>query len=226
MNTNIVLLRKFLTMNSLIIILIGLNVFISIKGFNDRAFFDRFKFNIEAIQQGQWFRMFSSGFLHVDWMHLFFNMYALYLFGEVVLLSFGIFGFVFIYTVSLFSGSLISYFVHKKDSYYSAVGASGAVSGVLYAAVLVYPDMRLILFPIPIPLPAYVFAVAYLFYSIYGMKKSIGNIGHSAHLGGAIGGLFCAVILNPNLVIQSPILSLVLFGSLIFLYFFRNKFRK
>jgi len=222
MNTNIVLLKKNLTMNSLIIILIGLNVFLSIKGFNDRVFFDRFKFNIGAIEQGQWYRMFSSGFLHVDWMHLFFNMYALYLFGEVVLVSFGTFGFVFVYIVSLFSGSLISYFFHKNESFYSAVGASGAVSGILYAAVLIYPEMSLILFPIPIPLPAYVFAVAYLFYSIYGMKKSIGNIGHAAHLGGAAGGLICAVILKPNLLMQSPILSLILFGSLILLYFFRR----
>ncbi|MGB0838202.1 MAG: rhomboid family intramembrane serine protease [Flavobacteriaceae bacterium] len=210
-------------MNVLILTFIAANVLISIQGFNNRAFFDKYKFNVGAVQSGQKYRMFSAAFLHVDWMHLFFNMYALFLFGEVVEAAFGTLGFILIYVVSLLSGNILSFLFHRKEPYYSAVGASGAVSGILYASVLVYPDMSLILFPIPIPLPAYVFAIGYMLYSIYGMKKQIGNIGHSAHIGGAFAGFLMAVVLWPSLLVQSPILSFVLIGSIVLFYIFRNR---
>ena len=166
--------------------------------------------------------MFTSGFLHVDWMHLGFNMYALYLFGGIVAGLMGNINFLIIYLGSLLAGNMYSIFYHKSEPYYSAVGASGAVSGILYAAILLYPDMTLMLFPLPIPIPAYIFGVGYLIYSIYGMKKQLGNIGHSAHLGGAIGGFVIALILMPNLIVQHtlmvgllavPIILLLLFGS-------------
>ena len=98
----------------------------------------------------------------------------------------GTVGFLAIYFGSLLAGSLYSYSYHKKEPYYSAVGASGAVSGVVYSCIMLYPEMELGLILIPIPIPGYIFGVLYLLYSIYGMKNRVGNIGHSAHLGGAI----------------------------------------
>ena len=95
---------------------------------------------------------------------------------------------------------------HKSEPYYSAVGASGAVSGVVYSAIILNPEMSLILFPIPIPLPGYVFGVGYLLYSMYAMKKQIGNIGHSAHLGGAIGGFLITVIIYPEILVQNTLI--------------------
>ena len=97
------------------------------------------------------------------------------------------------YTISLFLGSYFGLFIHKKEPYYSAVGASGAVTGVLYGAIYLMPEMRLGILFIPIPLPAYVVGLGYMIYTIYGMKKRTGNIGHSAHFGGAIGGLLMAI---------------------------------
>ena len=192
------------------------------KGFNDFAFFERFKFQVTRIKNGEQVRMISSGFLHADWLHLGFNMYALYLFGDIVSNTLGTVDFLLIYFASLLIGSLYSFFYHKNEPYYSAVGASGAVSGIVYSCILIYPSMSLMLFPLPIPIPGYVFGVAYLLYSIYGMKKSLGNIGHSAHLGGAIGGFAMTLILFPQViqmnltmvvVLAIPIVLLLLFGS-------------
>ena len=209
-------------MNQFVLGIIIANVLISMKGFNEYTFLDKYKFQVGKILGGEKLRMFTSGFLHVDWMHLGFNMYALYLFGGIVAGLMGNINFLIIYLGSLLSGNMYSIFYHKSEPYYSAVGASGAVSGILYAAILLYPDMTLMLFPLPIPIPAYIFGVGYLLYSIYGMKKQLGNIGHSAHLGGAIGGFVIALILMPNLIVQHtlmvgllavPIILLLLFGS-------------
>lgn len=208
--------------NQAVLVLIISNVLFSMKGFNDYAFFERFKFQVTRIKNGEQIRMISSGFLHADWLHLGFNMYALYLFGDIVSNTLGTLDFLFIYFASLLMGSLYSFFYHKNEPYYSAVGASGAVSGVVYSCILLYPSMSLMLFPLPIPIPGYVFGVGYLVYSIYGMKKRLGNIGHSAHLGGAIGGFAMTIILFPRviqmnltmvIVLAIPILLLLLFGN-------------
>lgn len=181
------------------IAIIAANVLVSLKGFNDNYFFDRYKFSIGGIKAGQKERALTSGFLHVDMAHLFFNMFTLYFFADVVITWFGATKFLIIYFISLIAGNLFSIFFHKDEPYYSAVGASGAVTGILYAAILLQPDMRLGFFFIPIPLPAYVLGIGYLLYSIYGMKNKVGNIGHSAHFGGAIGGYLTALFFKPSL---------------------------
>lgn len=201
-------------MNQIVLILIVANILVSVKGFGDVAFFDKFKFQVNRIQAGEKLRMFTSGFLHADWLHLGFNMYALYLFGKFVTMNFGTFNFLLIYFGSLLAGSLYSLYQHKKDGYYSAIGASGAVSGIVFSAIILYPEMELIMFPIPIPLPGYVFGIAYLLYSIYGMKKQLGNVGHSAHLGGAIGGYLLTVLLKPS-VIGNNTLMITIMGAII-----------
>lgn len=179
------------------IIIIVANVIISYKGFGDYGFFDQYKFNIGGIQRGEKIRMFSSGFLHADMQHLLFNMLTLYFFASTVIDDVGTISFLFIYIGSLLFGNLLSLYFHKNEYHYSAVGASGAVTGVLYSAILLQPDMSLIMFFIPIPIPAYIFGIGYLLYSIYGMKNRIGNIGHDAHFGGAIGGYVITLFLSP-----------------------------
>nr|WP_299385366.1 rhomboid family intramembrane serine protease [Allomuricauda sp.] len=176
------------------------NVLVSIKGFNDSVFFNRYKFSINGIRAGQKERALTSGFLHVDPMHLFFNMFTLYFFAHVVINWFGPIKFLIIYFTSLLGGSLLALFFHKDEPYYSAVGASGAVTGILYAAILLNPDMPLSLYFIPISFPAYVLGIGYMLYSIYGMKSRAGNIGHSAHFGGAIGGYATALLFKPELI--------------------------
>ncbi len=181
------------------ILIIAANVIISMKGFSDYAFFEKYKFNIAAIRKGDYFRLFSSAFLHVNWTHLFFNMFTLFFFAEVVLHAVGTTAFLVIYLVSLLAGNLLSYYFHKDEYHYSAVGASGAVTGILYSAILFYPDMGLYLFFIPIAIPAWIFGILYLMYSIYGMKKQLGNIGHDAHFGGAVAGYVLTLAFAPFL---------------------------
>ncbi|WP_191859885.1 rhomboid family intramembrane serine protease [Hanstruepera ponticola] len=177
------------------IIIIAANVIISFKGFNDYGFFDKYKFNVGGVRRGEQIRLFSSGFLHVDNAHLFFNMFTLYFFADVVIAYLGNIKFLIVYLGSLLLGNLLSLVFHKNEYHYSAVGASGAVTGIIYSAILLRPDMSLYMFFIPIPIPAYIFGIGYLLYSIYGMKRQIGNIGHDAHFGGAIGGYVITLIL-------------------------------
>ncbi|MFD0836113.1 rhomboid family intramembrane serine protease [Mariniflexile aquimaris] len=181
------------------IIIITANIIISYKGFGDFGFFDKYKFTVGGVQRGEKIRLFSSGFLHVDTQHLLFNMLTLYFFAGTVISYVDPLGFIIIYVVSLISGSLLSMYFHRNEYYYSAVGASGAVTGILYAAILLQPGMNLYMFFVPIPIPAYIFGIAYLLYSIYGMKNKIGNIGHDAHFGGAIGGFVATLLLAPYL---------------------------
>lgn len=190
--------------------IIAANVLVSLKGFNDYGFFERYKFNIAAIRNGQQIRMITSGFLHVDFTHLLFNMLTLYFFSPVVIASVGVISFVLIYMASLLVGNLLSFYFHKQEYHYSAVGASGAVTGVLYSAILFYPDMGLYLFFIPIAIPAWIFGLLYLLYSIYGMKSRIGNIGHDAHFGGAIAGYLLTLVLVPGLLQTNLWIVLVL----------------
>jgi membrane associated rhomboid family serine protease len=181
------------------IVIIAANVIISFKGFENRNFFETYKFNVGGIRRGEQIRLFSSGFLHVDMTHLLFNMITLYFFADPVISVLGNFKFIIIYVASLLFGNLLSLYFHKDEYWYTAVGASGAVTGILYAAILLQPEMRLYLFFIPIPIPGYIFGIGYLLYSIYGMKNRIGNIGHDAHFGGAIGGYVITLLLMPSL---------------------------
>ncbi len=188
------------------IAIVAANVLISFRGFNDFDFFERYKFHVGAVRRGEQFRMFSSGFLHVDLTHLLFNMLTLYFFADVVIVAFDQVKFLIIYIVSLMLGSLMALLFHKDEYHYSAVGASGAVMGILYSAILLNPSMKLFLFFIPIPIPAYIFGIGYLLYSIYGMKTRLGNIGHTAHFGGAVGGYLVTLLLRPSLLTTEPLM--------------------
>ena len=200
------------------IAIIAANVLVSLRGFRDTVFFERYKFGIAQIRGGQKDRLLTSGFLHVDIAHLFLNMFTLYFFADVVIQWFGPVKFLVIYVISLAAGSLLALFFHKDEPYYSAVGASGAVTGILYAAILLYPDMQLALMFIPIPLPAYVLGIGYMLYSIYGMKSRVGNIGHTAHFGGAIGGYCSTLLFKPDLLVTDTLMVLLLAIPILILF--------
>jgi membrane associated rhomboid family serine protease len=213
-------------MNRIVLGLIIANFLATIKGFQDDSFFNKYKFQVGKILNGEKIRMVTSGFLHVDWIHFGFNMYALYLFGRIVTIYFSDVNFLLIYFASLLAGSMYSLLQNKKDYYYSAVGASGAVSGVIFSGIMLYPDMELIMFPLPIPLPGYVFGIGYLLYSIYGMKAKMGNIGHSAHLGGAIGGFLVTLLLRPSVFNNNPSMILIMGAIIVGLFLFGDKLEK
>lgn len=186
-------------MNTILIVIIVLNIIVSFKGFENTAFFRKYEFHIGSIRAGEQIRMVSSAFLHADISHLAFNMLTLYFFAPVVFGYLGDFSFALIYVGSLIFGSLLTLYLHSNDYTYRAIGASGAVTGVLYSAILLRPDMDLFLFFIPIPIPAYIFGIGYLLYSIYGMKAKRDNIGHTAHFGGAIGGYLITLVKEPHM---------------------------
>ena len=198
--------------------IIAANVLISLRGFNDLRFFERYKFSIGAIQAGQKDRMFTSGFLHVDFAHLFLNMFTLYFFANVVISWFGPVKFLILYFISLVAGSLLALFFHRNEPFYSAVGASGAVTGILYSAILLQPDMKLILMFIPIPIPAYILGIGYMLYSIYGMKNRLGNIGHTAHFGGAVGGYVITLLFMPELFVSETLMVILLAIPIVILF--------
>ncbi|WP_026730067.1 rhomboid family intramembrane serine protease [Flavobacterium denitrificans] len=204
-------------MNAILIGIIVANVLISYKGFNDYAFFRKYEFHIGSIRSGEQVRMLSSGFLHVDIMHLVLNMYTLWIFAPVVTDTLGVISFAMIYFGSLIFGNLLTMLFHKNDYSYRAVGASGAVTGILYSAILLYPDMTLGIFFV-LPMPAYLFGILYLLYSIYGMKAKNDNIGHTAHFGGAIGGYLITLIKMPSLFSDNTLMVILLAVPIIILF--------
>lgn len=204
-------------MNAILIGIIIANILISYKGFNDLSFFRKYEFHVGSIRAGEQIRMLSSGFLHADIGHLLFNMLTLYFFAPVVFSFLGNFSFLLIYFGSLIFGSLLTMTFHKDDYGYRAVGASGAVTGVLYSAILLQPDMMLGLYFI-IPIPAYLFGILYLLYSIYGMRAKNDNIGHTAHFGGAIGGYLITLIRNPELIQEHTLMTVLLAIPIVILF--------
>jgi membrane associated rhomboid family serine protease len=196
---------EFGILNLAVIILTSL---ISIYAFYNQDLFGRLKFNAYAIRHhGQGWRFLSYGLVHADWVHLFINMFVLYSFGKAVIESylyyFGPKGYLFyllLYLGGVGFSVLFDYGKHKDDPSYNAVGASGAVSAVLFASILVFPTGSVYLFPIPFPLPSVVFGVFYLVYSAVMARRGTGNIGHNAHFWGAIFGLVFTIALKPLLV--------------------------
>ncbi len=98
------------------------------------------------------------------------------------------------------------------------MGASGAVSGIVYSSILLFPEMKLVFIFFPIPLPSYIFGVVYILYSIYGMKKDNDNIGHTAHLGGAIAGSLITILIKPSIIVNQTWLVVFLIFPFLFLY--------
>lgn len=185
-------------MYSITTIIIAITAIVTYMGLSNLAFFEKYKFNISAIKAGEQYRMITSGFLHADWFHFAFNMFSFWSFANFLIQEFSTVNFLLIYFGSMAIGSLLTYFIHKEEPFYSAIGASGAVMGIIYCAILLYPDNSILLFG-AVPIPGYIFAFLYLAYSVYGMKGRYDNIGHTAHLGGAVGGLLFTLLLRPDL---------------------------
>lgn len=211
-------------MNILLIILIVITCIISFMGFNNKPFFDRYKFNIYAILRlKQIDRLLSSGFLHADIMHLLFNMFTLYFFSGIVIQFLGDMQYLIIYLLAILGGNLLTLWVYKRDDIYSAIGASGGVSGIVLASIALYPDLGIYILPIPFPIPGWIYAIAYLTFSVYGMQRSIGNIGHAAHLGGSIIGLVAAIIFYPGVLEENTMYIGIMIIPLAILAYFVYK---
>jgi len=200
-------------LNIPLLVIIAINAIVSFKGFNDAEFFRKYEFHVGSIRSGEQYRMFTSAFLHADIMHLGFNMFTLYMFAPIVVFKLGTIGFFLVYFISLIAGNLLTLYFHKNDYWYRAIGASGAVMGVLFSSILLYPEMEINFF-----IPGYVYGIFYLLFSIYGMKAKNDNIGHTAHFGGAIGGYAVTLIREPYILQQETFVVIILAVPIIILF--------
>lgn len=200
-------------LNIALILIIAANVVFSFMGFENMSLMRRYDFHVGSIRAGEQIRMFSSGFLHADVPHLAFNMLTLYFFAPIVILYMGSWSFLLVYVGSLLFGSLLTLYFHKDDLYYRALGASGAVTGVVYSAILYEPNMHIYGF-----IPGYIFGLIYLLFSIYGMKAKRDNIGHVAHFGGAIGGYVITLCKAPYMFVDNQLTVIALAIPIVILF--------
>lgn len=192
----------------------------SYKGFRDMTYFERYVFDVDKILiDKEYRRLISSGFLHGGWFHLGLNLIALISFSAAVESQLGPGLFTLIFFVSLIGGNLLSLYIHRNHGDYRAVGASGAISGVIFAAIVLFPGGSIGFVILPFEIKNWVFGLAFVLVSILGIKRQADNIGHEAHLGGAIIGLLLTLAIQPSLVQKSPwLIAGILIPTTLFLY--------
>jgi membrane associated rhomboid family serine protease len=187
-------------------IIIGITSIVSYLTFQNPALMDKLQFNaVQVVHRKQYYRLISHAFIHIGWTHLLVNMLVLYFFGRHVESYFdyyfeskGTFYYLVLYFGGILVSNLWSLIKHQNDHYYNAVGASGAVSAVLFTFIFLRPWEMLYLFAI-VPIPGIIFAVGYLLYSYQMGKRKADNIAHDAHFLGAVFGFVFPIILKPDL---------------------------
>ncbi len=207
------------------LVIIIANVIVSYKGFSDQKFYAKYSFEVEKVLlYKDYERIITSGFLHVNWMHLIFNMFSLYFFSDSIPDNVGGFNYLIIYMASLIGGNLFALFIHRNHIGFSSVGASGPVCGIIFSSIALFPGMRIGFFGIPILIPVWLYGIAFVLYSIYGIKSRKDNIGYEALLGGALTGLLASIIMWPSSLVYNyiPILAIII-PSVIFIYFIINR---
>ena len=182
------------------LILLLLNVLVSGYALlQDDSLIDRLGFRpVRIREQGEWYRFITAGFVHAGMAHLAFNLITLYFFGPLLERQLGPLNFIVLYFGSELAAHALTYWFHRGNEDYNAVGASGAISGIVFAFCLFAPFQKLYLF-FAVPIPAILFAIGFVAVSIYAMNKTrgrMGGIAHEAHLGGALGGVVLTILLD------------------------------
>jgi len=149
------------------------------------------------VRRKQYHTLITSGLVHVSGSHLLFNMLTFYFFGPPLERVIGTVRFVALYAVSLILSEARTYLQHRNEPRYASLGASGAISAVLFAAIVYFPTQSLIILPIPVPIPAPLFAVGYLAYNWYLSRRGQDNVNHTAHIDGAVTGLLFVAVTDP-----------------------------
>jgi len=194
---------------------------VSYQGFKDPIYFERYTFCVKDILYGREYqRLVSSGFIHANWTHLLLNAATLYCFSGSIEEFVGIKNYLSIYFLSLLGGNLLSLFLHYHDSNYTAVGASGAITGLVFATVVLYPGVEIGIIGLPYHVPGWLYGLLYVAISAYGISARRDNIGHDAHLGGGLAGLITVVTLYPELLRTNYLaIAAIALPAVAFLYF-------
>lgn len=218
------------------ILLLVANFFVSYRGFTSPSFFRKYAFETAPVlERKEYIRLASAGFLHLGWMHLLFNLFSMYAFGGALELYLGPLRFLLIYFFSLLGGNVLALFIHRRRGNYTAVGASGAVCGLIFSCLVLFPRMGINIFGIFF-LPGWLYAFLFFLITIAGIRSRSDGICHEAHLGGGLAGMFTTIVLEPASLRNNLALVIVLMAlSLLLLYVLtfrpqhllsRNIFRK
>ena len=192
------------------LLIIGATVLFSLWAFNNAEVLYKFKhWPYAEARHGEHYRWLTSGFLHADYMHLFFNMFTLDIFGNAVEAwfseTFPVIGqliYLLFYLIAIVAASSATYFRYRNVQSFASIGASGAVSAVLFTAILLYPTMGLRLMFIPIPITGFVYGILFLWFSSYAAKRGGDGIDHVAHFYGALFGFLFPLALRPVLFLD------------------------
>jgi membrane associated rhomboid family serine protease len=190
------------------IILVALTAIISLAAFNNGELFSKLQLNpYQVVHRKEYYRIISHGFIHADWMHLIVNMFILYQFGSITektfvelsdsgLMHYPRIWFTFLYLAAIVVSSLVTIYKHKDNIMYNCIGASGAVSAILFCSIFFSPMSKMGIIFIPIAIPGIILGVLYLIYSQYMSNKNIDNINHDAHFIGAVFGFLFPLFIN------------------------------
>ncbi len=192
---------EYFTITPVASIIFIFTIVTSIYAFNDHVLYGKFMLHPYSVyRKNKVYTLITSGLIHANWMHLIFNMFTFFFFAFKLEATIGHWQFGLIYLLGMILSDLPSVVKHKNDFWYNSLGASGAISAVLFSYILFYPFSTLMIFPLPIPIWACLFGILYLIYCAYMSKNSRDNINHDAHFFGAIAGVLITVILEPRIV--------------------------
>jgi membrane associated rhomboid family serine protease len=184
-------------------VLLVANIVLSIYVWNEKTIFQKWMMHPYSFQRKKtYYTLLTSAFIHADTIHLAMNMFALLSFGQFVELELGKGLFAVLYGVSILTSSVPSLIKHRNNPSYYTLGASGAISAVVFAFILLHPFAKLGLFLLPINIPAILFGVLYILFSIYAQRRSMDNLNHDAHIAGALTGVCFILLLKPQALNQ------------------------
>jgi membrane associated rhomboid family serine protease len=205
------------------LLVIGLTCLVTYRAFQDPGLLERLLLDTDRVRRGELRRTLTSGLVHGDWPHFLFNMFSLYSFARYLELVYGWTTFLVIYAASILGGSVVALLLHRHHRY-RALGASGGVCGIILASIFLLPGGGVRMFLVPFAIPSWAFAIIFILGSFYGMRAGRDNIGHDAHLGGALVGLLVATLLQPGMMLASlPLFAAVVLlslGALLYTYRF------
>ena len=196
-------MQEYLTQTPVASLIFVITIITTIMAFNNENLLNNLILHPYSVyRKKKVYTVITSGLIHGDWMHLLFNMFSYYFFAFTLERMMGHWQFGLLYVVSLILSDVPTIFKHKNDWGYRCLGASGAVSAVIFAFILYHPAVKMIIMPIPFGIPAIIFGPLYLLYCHYSSKHARDNVNHDAHLYGALSGLIITIILYPPIVTE------------------------